>query len=508
MESVGVDASTGGIGVVSVIKLARPSLNRNSVLRSVRAALVNYTGEGISKSNLRKRRTAVVSIAACEYILDNMSGDDWTTWRNDRGSDFKKSLRDHVERLRASFESRKQRQQQRQQQEQQHQPSPKPVVDTESKSSVLTRALRTVNITGSVRIDESTDKASIIDVIRMLCPEASTPNAAHMFTRVLEKERGDDVPAQRLSSIADRVTYIKINGKGHETPVSDAKTIVEIIWLLPANAAKEFRKQSAQTICRVLGGDMSICDEIEQRCSRLQSTEEGRAYQNFVLDQGPAKKHRSEQPFWFEHVTDEEKKAYASTEAQKSIVVARKTMALEEIEIYKACKDQLRSVNQFGHRDEIEFTDRIKDVQRRASRSSNMLTASPTEDATISVARPIDDSIDPETGFLIATPKCSESVRGPETSICLEAGKLGIKVGEKAGQVGKVTKRLYSERYGVEAGRNIPKRDTIFRNKPFPENVYWARDADLIQEAIRIVCTPQPTPRHRTTQTLLFATTG
>lgn len=33
-------------------------------------------------------------------------------------------------------------------------------------------------------------------------------------------------------------------------------------------------------------------------------------------------------------------------------------------------------------------------------------------------------------------------------------------MGEKAGQVGKVLKRLYSERYGVQASINIPKRNT------------------------------------------------
>lgn len=102
--------------------------------------------------------------------------------------------------------------------------------------------------------------------------------------------------------IAERVPYVKIN--------------VEIIWLLPSGAAKEFRRQPAQTICRVLGGDVSLCDEIEQLCARLQSTEESRAYQSFLMDQPPAKKHRSE-PFWFEHGPDEERKAYVSIEAKK-----------------------------------------------------------------------------------------------------------------------------------------------------------------------------------------------
>ncbi|CAM9091268.1 unnamed protein product, partial [Laminaria digitata] len=64
---------------------------------------------------------------------------------------------------------------------------------------------------------------------------------------------------------------------------------------------------------------------------------------------------------------------------------------------------------------------------------------------------------------------------------------MGVKVGEKIGQVGKVLKRLFSNRYGVEAGLNIPKRHTTFRGEPFEDRTYYERDADLIQEAIRIV---------------------
>lgn len=200
---------------------------------------------------------------------------------------------------------------------------------------------------------------------------------------------------------------------------------------------------------------------------------------------------------------DEEKKEYASMEARKHMILAKKTMALDEMDICKSCKDELQSVNQFTGRDEIEFADRIKDIQRRASVISNMLTTTSIDNSTIVVARTIDDTIDPETGLIMATPKCSESARGPETSICNEAVKMGAEVGEKAGQVGKVLKRLYSVRYGVEASLNIPKRNTTFRGKPFEERTYYERDADLIQEAIRIVCVPPVKPRQQTTQTLL-----
>ncbi|CAM9978217.1 unnamed protein product, partial [Ectocarpus sp. 6 AP-2014] len=99
-------------------------------------------------------------------------------------------------------------------------------------------------------------------------------------------------------SIAARVHYTQINGKGRSTPVNDAKTIVEIMWLLPTSAAKAFRRQSAEVITRVLGGDVSLCGEIEERCARLESTSEGRSYENFMAggnrieDQQPAKRTR------------------------------------------------------------------------------------------------------------------------------------------------------------------------------------------------------------------------
>lgn len=63
--------------------------------------------------------------------------------------------------------------------------------------------------------------------------------------------------------------------------------------------------------------------------------------------------------------------------------------------------------------------------------------------------------------------------------------ELGVSLGEKAGQVGKRMKALYSDRYGSVAAANIPKRATIFRGKPFAENTYYSRDKDLMKQAIR-----------------------
>lgn len=346
----------------------------------------------------------------------------------------------------------------------------------------------------TIRVDKNTKQGSAMDTIRMVL-KCSSGTASTYLSGLFSTS----------PELNNHVCHIRINGKGKITPVADAKTLIEIIWLLPGKKAREFRRNSAEKVCRLLGGDLSLVSEIEARHATLQSTEQGRATQEFLLDggQGASDNQLSGAPFWFQLMQDEEKREYASMEARKHMVLARKTMALDEMDICKSCKDELQAVNQFTGRDEIEFADRIKDIQRRASGANNMLTTTPVGDSTIATARAIDDSIDPMTGLLIATPKCSESARGPETSICNEAVKMGAKVGEKAGQVGKVLKRLYSERYGVQASINIPKRNTTFRGKPFEERTYYERDADLIQEAIRIVCVPPVKPRQHTTQTLL-----
>ena len=491
MNDIAIDATTGDVAVKTMIKHIMPDLNENGILKSVHRVLEGTVGPKLSTRMINGRIMTVASLGLCYDILEKLRGPRWRAWRSGSGQTFKKALRERVESVRSHDQTIRQDVQQLE------------FAEQTSRASVLQNALRSINIHAAIRIDESSRKASIIDTTRVICPNVSPENAAHMLTRLLENEKGDGTPGHvhevhNPRSISERIDYIKINGKGHITPVSDAQTLVEIIWLLPSSAAKEFRRQSAHTITRVLGGDLSLCDEVERRCDRLQSTEEGRAYQNFVLDQGPTKKQRPEAPFWFNFASGEQKRDFVS-------VMANKAMALEQIDLCKTLKNELQSVNQFTGRDSIEFADRLKDIQMRALAPSSMLAAVPmnADNSIVAMARPVNDSIDPETGLLIATAKCSESVRGPETSICNEAAKMGIKLGEKAGLVGKMAKSLFRKRYGVAAAANIPKRNTTFRGKPFSENTYWQRDADIIQQAIRIVCGLEGICQEKTPQTLL-----
>ncbi|CAM9517127.1 unnamed protein product, partial [Sphacelaria rigidula] len=280
MNNITIDAATGDIVVKTLIKHIMPKLHDSSILKAVHRNLEGSLGPKMEKRLINGRLISIGSLELCYELLDKMKGPLWDAWRAESGQEFKQALCERVQQAHSSVQAQKPQPLQEHLDEQHDQIEQFEQVEqgrqAETKASVLQKAFRSINIHNSVRIDESCGEASIVDVIKMLCPGTNSNNAAFMLARVLKKDEDDKGPLDvvdapcRSIPLAERVNYIKINGKGHENPVGDAKTIVEIIWLLPARAAKEFRRQSAETICRVLGGDLSLCDEMEQRCARLQ----------------------------------------------------------------------------------------------------------------------------------------------------------------------------------------------------------------------------------------------
>ena len=110
----------------------------------------------------------------------------------------------------------------------------------------------------SIRVDSATQRGSVIDVVRMVL--GCTSSAANtFFARIKEGGTG----------YVQRCAGHRINGKGKLTPVADVKTLVEIVFLLPGKTAREFRRQCAAKVCRLLGGDTTLVSEIEQRRAAL-----------------------------------------------------------------------------------------------------------------------------------------------------------------------------------------------------------------------------------------------
>ena len=496
MDKIRVDRESGQVVLLEVLNLAIPGLHRQGTSRLLRKVLEKYDGNPPTKLRVNSsgNPNIVGTLGACLYLLDNIPGWKWDKWRNESEfQEFKDNLTRHVHGLTTKS-------------------TIKPIntliatpttqsesdsEDKETKTQLLQKQLQVAGIFGSIRIDEESGKGSVIDLIRLACPGVDTRYAAQMLTRVVEQhecefisegmqnaylpKNSTQAPPEE-GSLRSRISYIKINGKGHTTPVAGAEEIVEITWMLPSKAARAFRRKCAKIICRVMGGDVSLCDEIEERHYRLESSDEGKRFKKFMTDsddETSSKKPRFG-PSWFEHGSLEEKKAYVSAEAKKSTFNT-------EMERTKSYIDVLKMIGHFDDRDKLEVADRIKDYHRRLD--GPQIQAQPSTDIHLSSSQlQRSNTIDPSTGLPLATPKCSLSVRGSETSIPLEAGKLNVRVGDRSGSVGKEIKRLYGIRYGADAARDIPKRMTIFRGKPFSENAYYIRDSDLIQRAIRNIC--------------------
>ena len=128
--------------------------------------------------------------------------------------------------------------------------------------------LAETSLTRGIRVDKATQKGSVNDVVRCICGKTG------------------DHPSQTLSrilganpQISTKCAKLRIDGKGTETPVADAATLVEIAWLLPGKTAAQFKRQAAESVCRLLGGDLTLVDEIQQRHEELNGTAE----QEFLL---------------------------------------------------------------------------------------------------------------------------------------------------------------------------------------------------------------------------------
>ncbi|CAM9312367.1 unnamed protein product, partial [Sphacelaria rigidula] len=381
MDNIVVDPSSGDVGVSSMIQCANSEAHPGSILRSVNGVLKDVTSvPAMTKRSINQKSTVVADLATCNYILDNLPGRKWASWRQESGEAFKRSLAERVERVRAGISG----------------DDPDGADEEfETKASVLQKSLRTIGIIGSIRVDEASGKGSVIDVIKLLCPGATGDYAKTALSRVFAKDQDERHESDQVdaTSIADR---------GRTTPVSDAKTITEIIWMLPGRAAKEFRRQSAETICRALSGDTSICEEIESRRNRLQGSEEGRAFQRFMGGESDAKRARIG-PEIMELATTEQYQAYVSSQVQRHIdqemhqtnlhrANNEVSLVKAEVSLVMALKESFEQIRPLDSRGEIELCDRIFDIQNRAFRRAS---AAPTD-----------------PGTSVPTPECHVAVRG------------------------------------------------------------------------------------------------
>ena len=120
-----------------------------------------------------------------------------------------------------------------------------------------------VNFTDGIRVDQATQKGSIYDVISVVTQKDNT-HVTQTFARITRNN----------PELNPKCVKLRINGKGRGTPVADAATLVEVAWLCLGREATDFRCKGAETVCRMLGGDLGFVDEIQRRHAQVLGTAE------------------------------------------------------------------------------------------------------------------------------------------------------------------------------------------------------------------------------------------
>jgi hypothetical protein len=351
--------------------------------------------------------------------------------------------------------------------------------------SLCSSTMDAASITASMRVDAATKKGSVIDVIRIV-QQCNASDASTYFKRLVNNLG---------TELGTRCPSLKINGKGQVTPCADACTLVEIVWALPGKAARDFRHDSAKTVCRVLGGDLSLVEELEARNDTLQRSDVGQAAQEFLMDdsqtveagRGP-KRFKGDLPVELQIASTEQQCAYFELwlqEKQQQLEERRlcvhKQMEQQEgerrqrqVAFVQSGYDLLTQLGVADARDKITCGDIVRRIlQEKSHTDSNNSIA-----LLLSDAKSADD-------LSLPTPDCDPVHRGDEISMHSVATRLNVRVPPgKESQVGKAIKKLYAIKYGDGAASRIPKRNVPFHGQIFAENTYWQRDVGLLEQAI------------------------
>ena len=261
--------------------------------------------------------------------------------------------------------------------------------------------------TSTIRVDKDTKTGSAIDTIRVvLGGDSSAANTS--LKRLIQASAG----------LGARCSRLKINGKGNETPVADAKTLIEIVWLLPGKKAREFRRQSSEKVCRLLGGDLSLVSEMEARHATLQSTEQGRATQEFLLHgREEAVETFDGMPPGFKYLAEKDRAELAKRMFEQQLKVGEQqlTVALKR----KRCDDMVQAYKSL-HDIGVLLDDRIlielRDNVTILARQDLVIS-----DAVVIATPLIQDSVTP-------THELDAAQRGKETGIVVVSSKIGIRV--------------------------------------------------------------------------------
>lgn len=115
-----------------------------------------------------------------------------------------------------------------------------------------------------IRYDPLAKKGSVLDVIQLVTG-CDSRHASRTLQRILDSH----------PDIHPNWMFIRFEGyKQKPTKAGYLKDLIEIAWLCPGKHAKEFRRTGAVTLCRALGGDLSLVEDIKRRRGEVTTEEQ------------------------------------------------------------------------------------------------------------------------------------------------------------------------------------------------------------------------------------------
>ena len=286
----------------------------------------------------------------------------------------------------------------------------------------------------SIRYDPLTKKGSVLDVVQLVT-QCGQANATKVFQRITDQ----------FPELLPRCQNLKFPGRGQRpTPVAFLKDLIEIAWLCPGKHAKEFRRTGAVTLCRALGGDLSLVDEIRARHQDISEEEQEALLAGTGVTVAEANGQALVIP------VDEQLRRYRA-----------ETMMIEE--------DARRAAL-----DNVELA--VKRMQAWAAEEADPRHRLFLEDTTRNMFM--------RYGALATGTEAQEvEVRLPLTisEVAAQMGHKRLTSGQLAA-IGKLAARLYREAHGEAPHKHLQYVDGAARQV----NSYTTADRELLEEAVRL----------------------
>jgi len=301
-----------------------------------------------------------------------------------------------------------------------------------------------------IRYDPDSKMGSVLDVIALITG-TDQKTASTTFKRIVET----------YPNVSAGCGIHQFSGRGQRaTPVAHLSTLLEIAWLCPGKHAMEFRRTGAVTMCRALGGDLSLVEQIKERHSEIAGTEEQAA---FLEGTG------------------------VSVDKANGQALSRREMA-EVLKLEaEAMKMQAEAMKMQAEARAMQLANH--ENAKKASQSMAEMAASETDvrhrlylqDASKNIVMQSVSYITGSDQNAIQTANENANLHKP-INISDVAADLGFRRLDhsKLGAIGKVMARLYRERYNEEPAKHL--QYVLGAGRMICS--YVAKDRDLMEQAV------------------------